>query len=68
MFILTQMLPTLEGTTYDKGQTVAQFAQRFVGNSYVWDGTDLNRGADCSGFIGQFTDHLDIIFQELLLN
>ena len=42
--------PTLEGTTYDKGQTVAQFAQRFVGNSYVWGGTDLNRGADCSGF------------------
>ena len=32
--ILTQMLlATLEGTTYDKGQTVAQFAQRFVGNS-----------------------------------
>ena len=44
--------PELEGTTYDKGQTVAQFAQRFVGNSYVWGGTDLNRGADCSGFIG----------------
>jgi len=44
--------PALEGTTYDKGQTVAQFAQRFVGNSYVWGGTDLNRGADCSGFIG----------------
>ena len=42
--------PALEGTTYDKGQTVAQFAQRFVGNSYVWGGTDLNRGADCSGY------------------
>lgn len=44
--------PALEGTTYQKGQTVAKFAQRFVGNSYVWGGTDLNRGADCSGFIG----------------
>ena len=44
--------PSLTGSTYDKGQTVAQFAQRFVGNSYVWGGTDLNRGADCSGFIG----------------
>ena len=44
--------PALTGSTYEKGQTVAKFAQRFVGNSYVWGGTDLNRGADCSGFIG----------------
>lgn len=44
--------PLLTGSTYKKGQTVAEFAQRFVGNPYVWGGTDLNRGADCSGFIG----------------
>ena len=44
--------PALTGSTYEKGQTVAKFAQRFVGNHYVWGGTDLNRGADCSGFIG----------------
>ena len=44
--------PSLTGSTYTKGQTVAEFAQRFVGNPYVWGGTDLNRGADCSGFIG----------------
>ena len=44
--------PSLTGSTYKKGQTVAEFAQRFVGNPYVWGGTDLNRGADCSGFIG----------------
>ena len=44
--------PSLTGSTYEKGQTVAEFAQRFVGNPYVWGGTDLNRGADCSGFIG----------------
>ena len=43
---------SLTGSTYEKGQTVAEFAQRFVGNPYVWGGTDLNRGADCSGFIG----------------
>lgn len=44
--------PSLTGSTYKKGQTVAEFAQRFVGNPYVWGGTDLNRGVDCSGFIG----------------
>lgn len=44
--------PSLTGSTYEKGQTVAEFAQRFVGNPYVWGGTDLNRGEDCSGFIG----------------
>lgn len=30
----------------------AAFAQRFVGNPYVWGGTNLNSGADCSGFVG----------------
>ena len=34
-----------------KVQTVASFAQRFVGNPYVWGGTNLNTGADCSGFV-----------------
>lgn len=43
--------PKLTGSTYNKGQTVASFAQRFVGNPYVWGGTNLNKGADCSGFV-----------------
>ena len=34
------------------GQSVVNYACQFVGNPYVWGGTDLNRGADCSGFIG----------------
>ena len=43
--------PKLTGSTYNKGQTVASFAQRFVGNPYVWGGTSLTSGADCSGFV-----------------
>lgn len=43
--------PKLTGSTYSKGKTVASFAQRFVGNPYKWGGTNLNSGADCSGFV-----------------
>ncbi len=33
------------------GQAVASFAQQFVGNPYVYGGTSLTNGADCSGFV-----------------
>ena len=36
--------------------------------TYVWGGTNLNTGADCSGFVKSvLTNHLDIIFQEVHL-
>ena len=33
------------------GRAVADFAAQFVGNPYVYGGTSLTNGADCSGFV-----------------
>lgn len=30
---------------------LVQYAKQFLGNPYVWGGTSLTRGADCSGFV-----------------
>ena len=35
----------------EMGRAVANYALQFVGNPYVWGGTSLTNGADCSGFV-----------------
>ena len=30
---------------------LCQYAKQFIGNPYVWGGTSLTNGADCSGFV-----------------
>ena len=32
-------------------KAVVEFASQFIGNPYVWGGTSLTEGADCSGFV-----------------
>lgn len=41
-----------ETATFDSQYTnIAEYALQFVGNPYVYGGTSLTEGADCSGFV-----------------
>lgn len=43
--------PTVTVSGSGIGTSVANFALQFVGNPYVYGGTSLTNGADCSGFV-----------------
>lgn len=34
-------------------QSIVDYACKFIGNPYVWGGTSLTKGCDCSGFVQQ---------------
>ena len=42
------------------GQRIANYALQFVGNPYVYGGTSLTNGADCSGFTQSVFKHFGI--------
>ncbi len=42
---------TTTGSSSELGQAVIDYAMQFVGNPYVYGGTSLTKGADCSGFV-----------------
>lgn len=58
---LSEKLPTAETVTElksgdgvsDVRVSLVQYALQFVGNRYVWGGTSLTNGIDCSGFTMQ---------------
>lgn len=42
------------------GQAIVDYACQFIGNPYVWGGTSLTNGADCSGFVQSVYAHFGI--------
>lgn len=46
-----QEAPKPVSSSGGKGQDIANYACKFVGNPYVAGGTSLTNGADCSGFV-----------------
>lgn len=43
-----------------KGLDVVSYAKQFLGNPYVWGGTSLTNGTDCSGFVKGVYAHFGI--------
>ena len=46
----TTAVPVIAGDS-EMGVAVAEYACQFVGNPYVWGGSSLTNGTDCSGFV-----------------
>jgi cell wall-associated NlpC family hydrolase len=42
------------------GSSILDYASQFIGNPYVWGGTSLTGGADCSGFVKSVLAHFGI--------
>ena len=51
---------TSGSSTAVTGQAVIDYACQFIGNPYVWGGTSLTEGADCSGFVQSVYAHFGI--------
>lgn len=47
----TSTKQTAAGAIQPQAGEIIQYAKQFVGNPYVWGGTSLTDGADCSGFV-----------------
>lgn len=55
-----------EEARLEKRQGIVDFALQFVGNPYVYGGTSLTNGADCSGFVMSVFAELGMSFLVLL--
>lgn len=48
------------GSVSSRRAEIANYAVQFVGNPYVWGGTSLTSGADCSGFTMSVMKHFGV--------
>ena len=49
-----------DGSGSELGQAVIDYALQFVGNKYVYGGTSLTNGTDCSGFVMRVYEHFGV--------
>lgn len=47
-------------STKNTGEKMVKYAKKFVGNPYVYGGTSLTNGTDCSGFTMRIHEHYGI--------
>ena len=55
---ISSSLPVIATTA--SRQALIKYAKQFLGNPYVYGGTSLTDGADCSGFVQQIFKHFGI--------
>lgn len=49
-----------EAASIQKGIDLVEYAKQFIGNPYVYGGTSLTRGTDCSGFVKSVYAHFGV--------
>ena len=53
-------IATIKEVSRKKGVELVNYAKRFIGNPYVYGGTSLTRGTDCSGFVHSVYKHFGV--------
>ena len=59
-YVKGKYVKTEKGTAssnFSKGESVVDYARRFLGNPYVYGGSSLTHGTDCSGFVMSIYRH-----------
>lgn len=54
---LEELNAQAEEASESTGISVVEYAKQFLGNPYVWGGTSLTNGCDCSGFTMRIYEH-----------